>query len=276
MLSRNSKTMFKLTLTNGQQDIDLDFRIRDTEIAVKWFAELSKSYNLYEVNRFSNWGEYDIIDKLNHHIDIINYYDFIIDRKVSETTQQQDLNYLHKFFEIYRGEVSVGTDWFNSAPKEVQYSLEQYNILIHQLEATLRTGNKHPTVVVTFQNPTRIELEKEDIKHFTYKWQSGTVYINYCMVGKTVLDAYKDGDKLTNAIRPQTHYSADFMIKFGPSTGWISYIIRSILIKMWLWHNRIRFKNLNLGMIPVADLITDIDRQTLLKFKTVKSVVCIK
>ena len=276
MRFQSLRAMFKITLTNGTQDLELEFLLRDTPIAKKWYEELSKSYKLYEVDRFSNWGNNNILNELNSHIDVINSYDNIIDKKVNESTTQQDLNYLHKFFEEYRGEVTLGTPWFNTAPKEVKHSLERFNILIHQLESSLRTKGKHPTLVVTFDNPKRIEFSKEDLEHFTYKWTSGTVYINYCMVGKTVLDAYKDKDKLTEAIRPQTHYSADFMVKFGPSSSWISYIIRSMLLKFWMWRNKIKFDNPNLGMVPVADLVTDVDRKTLLKFKTVKSVVCIK
>lgn len=268
--------MFRLTLTNGTEDIDLDFRLKDSTIARKWFAELEKSYSLYETDRFSNWGKQNIIKELNDHIDIINEYDYIIDKRVSEQTTQEDLNYLHKFFEKYRGEITTGTDWFSRAPMDVKHSFERYNVLIHQLESSLRTKNKHPTLVVTFLNADRIQFTNDDLKYFTYKWESRTVYINYCQVGKTVLDAFKDNDNLTEGIRPQTHYSADFMIKFGPSVNLFVYFIRSILIKVWLWRNNIKFKHLNLGMIPVADLVTNVENKTLLKFNKVKSVVCIK
>lgn len=268
--------MFDIILTNGNEDLCLRFKIRNTPIAQKWFAELSKDYELFETDRFTNWGTHKIVDELNRQIDIINSYDKIIDKKVDKNTTQQDLNYLHKFFEDLRGEITEGTNWFNRAPTNIQEAVSRFNILIHQLESNIRTKNKHPTLVVTFKDRPRFELSHNDMSHFTYKWKSGTVYINYCHVGKTVLDAFTDKDNVVKAIRPQTHYSADFMVKFGPSTKQIVYIIRTMIINIWLKVKRIKFKHLNLGMIPVADLVTVVDKKTLLKFNKVKKVSCSK
>ena len=117
-----------------------------------------------------------------------------------------------------------------------------------------------------------IELSDKDIKHFTFRWISGTVYINYCHVGKTVLDVFKDHDKIAKAVRPQTHYSADFMIKFGPSVPYLLYCLKKILITIWLKFQPFKFKNPNLGMIPVADLVGTFDYAKLKDFKKVKGV----
>ena len=272
MLLRSLKTMFDVILTNGIEDLSLTFKLRNTNIAKKWFTELSKNYELYETDRFSNWGAHDFVNQLNEQIAIINSYQHIIDRQVTEHSSQQDLNYLHKFFEDLRGEVDNETEWFRTAPNDVQIALERYNILIHQLESAVRTGNKHPTLVVTFKENLRLELSKKDIKKFTYKWKSGTMYINYCHVGKTVLDAFTDRDNITDAIRPQTHYSADFIIKFGPGTNVVTYFLRSIIINIWLKFKKIKFDNLNIGLVPVADITTVVDKQTLLKFNRVKSI----
>ena len=268
--------MFKLTLTNGQEDLTLVFKVRDTVIARKWFHELQQNYKLFETDRFSNWNNDSLIKELNHHIDIINSYDNIIDQQVTAKTSQKDLNYLHKFFEDLRGEITVGTTWFNTAPSNIQHSVERFNILIHQLESGLRTKNKHPTIDITFKDRPRFELDDNDVTHFTYKWDSGCAYIGYCHVGKDVLDVYKDRDNITEAVRPQTHYSADFSVKFGPSTSRLTYFVRSLLIKKWLMTKNFNFKNLNIGMIPVADLQTKIDKKILIKFNTVKEIVCIK
>jgi hypothetical protein len=268
--------MFKLILTNGIDDLSLTFKLRNTDIAQKWFKELSKSHELYEVDRFSNWGNNNIIKELNSVINKINSYENIIDRKVNDDTTQDDLNYLHKFFEDYRGEITEKTEWYDSCPEHIKESVTRFNVLIHMLEANIRTKNKHPTIVVTFKGSERIELSQNDIKNFTYRWTKDTVYINYCLVGKTVLDAYKDKDNITEAIRPQTHYSADFMIKFGPSTNIFVYFLKSILLKIYIIRKKLKIKNLNLGMIPVADIIEPIDLNHLLKFNRVKQVICIK
>lgn len=267
--------MFKVTLTNGEEDYTLFFKLRNTTIAKKWYEELNNSYELDEVDRFSNWSDNNIINELNFIINKINSYQYIIDRKVNNHTTQQDLNYLHKFFEDCRGEIIDQTAWYKTAPTDIQEAVRRFNVLIHLLEANIRTKNQHPTIVVTFKDAPRIELSDNDLKYFTYKWSSGTVYINYCMVGKTVLDAYKDNDNV-GTIRPQTHYSADFMIKFGPPTNFIFYFLRSISIKLWIFRRKINFKNLNLGMIPVADIDQDLNLSTLTKFNRIKEVICIK
>lgn len=267
--------MFELVLTNGVDDLNLLFCVRNSNIAYKWFDELCKNYELYETDRLTNWGSRNFVDEINQCIEIINKYDSFIDRYASSKTTQQDLNYLHKFFEDARGEIAEGTNWFDSAPDNVKDAVQKFNVLIHQLEADLRTKGKHPTAVVTFKNRPRYELSDEDCKNFTYKWKSGTVYINYCQVGKTVLDAFKDNDNIAEAIRPQTHYSADFMVKFGPSTPAIIYYLRKMLIQIWLKRKKFPFKHLNIGMIPVADLVTPVEKSILVKFNKVKEVRCI-
>lgn len=269
--------MFNLILTNDEKDLKLSFKIRDTPIAEKWFSELSKNYELYETDRFTNWGTHNLIPELNQCIFDINQYDNIIDRYIlyDNPNIQKDLNYLHKFFEELRGEVNQGTKWFNNAPLEIQERVKKFNILIHKLEAELRTSN-HPTVVVTFRNRPVINLNDDDLKHFTFRWTSGTVYINYCQVGKTVLDIFKDKDNIANGVRPQQYYSADFMIKFGPTTKYPVYLLKKMYLSQWIKRQSFKFKNPNLGMIPVADIIHDIDRTYLKQFNKIKGVECLK
>ena len=268
--------MFNIILTNGIEDTELTFKVRETTIAQKWFDELSKNYPIFENDRFTNWShDNNLVNDLNEQIRIINSYEKIIDYTVSDKTTQKELNYLHKFFEDLRGEVTVGTEWFNNAPMYVKSATERLNILIHQLEEYIRDKN-HPTLVVTFHDRPRFELTEDDMKHFTFKWEKGSVYINYCHVGKPVLDVYKDHDDLAEGIRPQTHYSADFLVKFGPSTNPFYYQMRKIAIYSWLKLQKFNFKNPNIGYIPVADLVGDFDIENYRKFNKVKKVECIK
>ena len=270
--------MFNLILTNNVEDVSIPFTLRNTSIAERWFKELSQNYELYETDRFTNWGTQNLIPELNECITKINQHGVYIDRYIStaSTDMQGDLNYLHKFFEDLRGEVDKGTDWFNTAPVEAQEAVERFNVLIHRLEAELRTKN-HPTVVVTFKDRPIIYLTEEDMKHFTFRWTHGTVYINYCQVGKTVLDVFKDKDSIAEGVRPQQYYSADFMVKFGPTIPYWLYAIRKAYIKLWLKLQSFTFKNINLGMIPVADLaVSGIDIEHLKSFNKVKGVECIQ
>jgi virulence-associated protein VapD len=268
--------MFKIVLTNNIEDAELTFKVRETAIAQKWFSELCKNYSIYEDDRFSNWhAGHQLIDELNQQIDIINRYENIIDRTASGTTTQDDLNYLHKFFEDLRGEVIQGTPWFHKAPDNVKIALERLNILIHLFEEQLRSPN-YPTLVVTFNERERHLLTEDDMKHFTFHWKKGTVYINYCHVGKPILDVFKDQDKITEGVRPQTHYSADFMIKFGPSTNYCLFMLRKLIINVWLRFQKFKFKNPNIGYIPVADIVSDFNIEDYRKFNKVKNVLCLK
>jgi len=267
--------MFDVVLTNGSEDLVLTFTVRDTNIAKLWFNELSKGYDILEDDRLTDWGEHNYIDELNYHIGVINQYDNVIDRTVSSSSTQEDFNYLHMFFEDLRGEHTAGTPWYNSAPSYVKNAVCEFNILIHNLESSIRTQNKHPTMVVTFKDRLRYELTQLDMDHFTCQWEKGAVYINYCQVGKTVLDVFKDNDTMA-AVRPQTHYSADFMVKLGPSTPSLYHQSRMKLLDAWIKDRKFTFENLNIGMIPVADLITTVDEKHLHKFNKVKQVRCIK
>jgi hypothetical protein len=263
--------MFKIILTNNIEDAELTFKVKETPIAKKWFAELCKNYSILEDNRFSSWHtDCNLIDDLNNQIDIINNYDSTIDCKVSITTTQDDLNYLHKFFEDL-----IDTPWYNNAPLEVRSALEKFNILIHLFEEQQRSTN-HPSLIVTFTDSVRQLLTDEDMNQFTYYWQKGTVYINYCHVGKPVLDVFKDKDKITENIKPQTHYSADFLIKFGPSANYFIFILRKLIINIWLRFQKFKFKNPNIGYIPVADLVGDFNIEDYRKFNKVKNVICLK
>lgn len=267
--------MFKVILTNGVDDVELTFKVHNTSVARRWFNELSKNYCIFENDRFTNWGSTSSVDQINQVIDTINAYQYVIDKKLSNKFNQDDLNYLHRFFENLRGEIDQKTQWFLQAPPSVQAALEKFNILIHELEATLRTSN-HPTCVVTFKDRPNLELNHQDYTHFTSRWVRGTVYINYCHVGKTILDVFKDRDKFAKAIRPQTHYSADFMIKFGPTTPLILFFLRQLLIKVWLKFQPFYFENPNIGMIPVATLVGNFDVEKLQHFQKVKQITCLK
>lgn len=271
---QNLKTMFELVFTNTHEDLVLQFEVRQTPIAAKWFKEIQQNYDLFETERLDHWGldSKILIEKLNREIDSINLFDYVIDLKLDENYSQDQLNYLHKFFEDLRGEITEGTVWYNTAPDYVKSALTNYNVYIHQLEFLLRVPVLSPTAVVTFRDRPRYELTQDDMQHFTYCWQSGTVYINYCHVGKTILDAYNDNDILVEAIRPQTHYSADFMVKFGPSMPQVLYNEKSKVLDKWIKDKNLQFPNLNLGMIPVADLKTPVSYDSLFKFNKVKSV----
>lgn len=270
---------FELVLSDGNKTASLFFDIFDTDIAQLWAEEISKGYPLYENDRFTEWpgsnkDEAYYQAELKKHIDIINSYDKIIE--LENYNQQTFLNILHKHFEDLRGHVDYSTFWYDHAPAQVQESVDKLNILIHEYENYLNEkncGHQNPTIVTTFKDRPKYNLKDEHYKYFTHCWQHGTVYINYCEVGKPLLDVFKDQDEHVgdDAIRPQSVYSADFMIKFGPSVP--EEFACEKEKKFWQWFE---LQNINidrakaaLGMIPVARIANDIDINELKGFNKV-------
>jgi hypothetical protein len=252
------KKQFILTL-GTDNTIDIVFDILDTNIANKWATEVARNYPLYEADRFKSWpsdgksSDY-YKQQLVDQITIINNY---CPRTIKECNinSQSDLNYLHKFFEDLRGEISTGTDFFNQSPVAVKLAIEDFNVYIHEYEHLLRNSN-YPEIVCTYSDRLRYRLEDDDYQHFTFKWEFGSVYINYCEVGKPLLDVFKDADTYISFknVRPLEYYSADFTIKFGPSTPDDIYQHRLQAFNCWYKNYSRQFKHLSLGMIPVATI----------------------
>lgn len=250
---------FVVTITNRIDYKDLVFNVHDTTIAKKWANEVSNNYALDEIDRFQAWpgSEKNIsyyVALLEKQIDIVNLYKpgtIIFDQMLNQDT----LNYLHRFFEELRGPIEIGTYFYNTAPNDVQQAISKFNVLIHETEHLIR-NNDAPTIVGTFKNRPRMSLDSNDYNYFTIKWKYGEVYINYCEVGKTLLDVFKDQDAHVghNNIRPQQHYSADFMIKFGIDIPNEVHEARIKQFKEWYLLQPYSFDELSLGMIPVASL----------------------
>jgi hypothetical protein len=271
---------FCLTVCNDEQHYDVFFDVLDNPISQKWAMEISKNYELFETDRFSNWPDSPknkdyFVSMLNKQIDTVNqYYPNLINSYVEENPDQETMNYLHTFFEKLRGPIGEESDWYKSANTEAQEAICQFNILIHEYEhysfnEEMLPLVKHPyaTIVGTYKDRPRYELTDDDYNFFTFNWRFGTVYINYCEVGKPLLDVFKDQDEVVgdNNIKPLKYYSADWQIKFGPDTlDWV-YAQRFDEFKEW-FHKKSNYFNqlginwgpkLSLGMIPVAQLNTN-------------------
>jgi hypothetical protein len=205
---------------------------------------------------------------LNGFIDTVNNYSpNSIPIKLTEDMNQDTMNYLHKFFEDLRGPILATSEFYNNSPKNVQQALMDFNLVIHEFEHFQfnerylpLTNHPYATIVCTYKGP-RFSLADEDYQHYTFKWEFGTVYINYCEVGKPLLDVFKDNDEIVgdDNIRPLTFYSSDWQLKLGPSTTDSVYIERLKKFKEWFDNNQYRLNldwgpKLALGMIPVAKL----------------------
>lgn len=246
-----------VTLTNGHECKELIFSVYKTSIAQRWASEIKKNYPLYETSRFQSWpgSEKDLsyyLSQLQQQIDTVNNYkNNTITSNVS--SDQNTLNYLHKFFEDLRGEINTGSTFYNAAPDSVKNAVNMFNVLIHETEHLIRSSDT-PTLIGTFKDRPRIPLSEKDYEYFTFKWKYGEVYINYCEVGKTLLDVFKDQDNYIghDNVRPQEFYSADFMIKFGFELAEEYHVQRLMKFNEWYSTQNYSFKHRSLGMIPVA------------------------
>jgi hypothetical protein len=277
-----------LTLSNNKDLITLTFDVYQNDISQSWAKEINQNYNIYESDRFKGWPnknqEY-YKENLKIQIDTVNKHSPKTINNI-DIKNQEDLNYLHKFFENLRGHIETGTDFYNTSPIHVKQAIDRFNVLIHEYEHFLRDSG-YPSIVVTFEDRPRYPLEEQDYQEFTFKWKFGEIYINYCEVGKPLLDVYKDRDSIVDIdnIRPLEYYSADFMIKFGPSTTVETFYKKLEDFNSWYKSTGLKFENLSLGLIPVAmfnilesgfDNYTEEEIiETIEKYNKVKS-VCIK
>jgi hypothetical protein len=268
---------FKIVFKNSSKKLfKLSFKVYDNNISYKWFNALIEqaehNSNIYEPDRFygfpsNEWNEEKIVNKLNACIDCLNTPKIMIEHRAYVGMSQENLNHLHHYFENLRGGINSPAEFWLNSSTTAKKVLEQYNVLIHRAEDfySQKNLNLEPRVVCTFQNKKRYELSDDDYKNFTLVKNFGEVYINYCEVGKSLYDLYRDNDDVIGEdnIRPLRCYSADFKIHFHTTT---QQHADNILNKMnkW-WHTNHNYlsslgfyqnnpKN-SIGNIPVAKIV---------------------
>jgi hypothetical protein len=209
-------------LLGPQADFELRFRIRSTPIADLWLERMLQrtAWPMDHPNRFYGFGNTQqeqtraqaMIERC---IEIINSYRPIIDRPFE--FDQDCLNYMHNIFERYHGLLDQqNSPYWQSAPDSVRQALAELNLAVHRCESVLR--NNHPRLVCTWFGMPKTHRLDSALQHGwgTSEIKFGTVYLNYCEIGKTVEDLESDNDQYISddAFRPFSHYSADFNVQF--------------------------------------------------------------
>lgn len=259
---------------NHAESLIIEFDLCNTEISQKWAKEISQIYSFYERDRFTYFpnngkdNEY-FANKLNEQIDIINsFYPGKITLQADPNMDQETMNKMHVFFEQLRGPIEDPLEWYIKSPSEVKKAIERLNLLTHEYEygELYKEWNNYsnPMIVGTYEERPRFELQREEYDLFTYRFMFGGVYINYCVVGKPILDVFLNQDEVVgdDNIRPQRHWSADWMIKFGQPLP--DQMIENMEEQFWNWFESkeqffndlgiYRGPNLSLGQIPVANI----------------------
>jgi hypothetical protein len=103
-------------------------------------------------------------------------------------------------------------------------------------------------------------LRQEELRDFSLQRSFGVAYLNYCQVGKHLLEAFLDQDAVTEALRPQTRLSADTLLWFGQEMAYAELEELEARLAIW-WEEAEIGKTFPrhdpasaVGYLPVADL----------------------
>ena len=259
-------------------DFKLQFQIRDTPVAQLWVERMQArgQYPLDHPDRFYGFGtleeqQFRAIEYIKKCIATINAHEPLIHRPFEYT--QDGLNYLHNIFERYHGLLDQqNSDYWKRAPDEVRKALAELNLAVHRCES-LASGARPRLVCTWYGMPKthQLDLALQD-QYGDSRLQFGTVYLNYCEIGKTAEDLAQDNDKYIgdDAFKPFDYYSADFNIQFHDQ----DLTERYGKVQQYIDQHRDFFVAHSITNVyntqarpqrfPVADLIYDGDRDRLL------------
>lgn len=263
-----------IEFTNHRDTVELTWKLRDIPVAYRWLERLATAQHLgYQIDdprRFYGFNDRSTeitqaLELINEDINTINSYQKIIDRNLTDVTDQDTLNYLHHIFEVYHGLLDQqNTEFWRNAPDTVRKALARLNIDVHRCEDAYRLGD--PRFVVTYYGLPKDTVFKDmDYQYITNKREFGTMYINYAEIGKTLEDHCYDNDSYIDpsAFKPFEHCSADFNVEFTTDSHEYANKQRD---KVWHYFlaNKEKFESFGCylhdpknepGKIPVADLI---------------------
>lgn len=269
-----------LTIVLGQHDPwPLHFKIKNNPIARLWIQRMESRHDwpLDHLNRFYGFDsvaqeQQRAVDAIQKCIQTINDYEPIIDGKFEYT--QDYLNYLHHIFEVHHGLLDQQTgDLWHRAPVEVRRALAELNLAVHRCESAM--NDPQPRFVCTWFGMPKLHRLDPGMQgaYGTWKIEFGTVYLNYCEIGKTVEDLAHDNDQYIadEAFKPFSHYSADFNVQFHDRD--LSKIYGQLQRYIdqhrdfFVAHNITSVYNVKAQPLryPVAELMYDGDREKILK-----------
>jgi len=259
-------------------DLELKFQIRSTPVAELWVERMQArgSYLLDHPDRFYGFGtvaqeQARAVEYIQRCIATINAHEYLIDRPFEYT--QDCLNYLHNIFEQHHGLLDQQTsDYWSRAPEPVRRALAELNLAVHRCESV--SSSTSPRLVCTWYGMPKthqLDLHLQD-QYTVSQIEFGTVYLNYCEIGKTVEDLANDNDKYIGdeAFRPFGHYSADFNVQFLSQDLTLKYS----KIQKYIDEHRDFFVARGITNVyntqarpvrlPVADLVNDSNQEQIL------------
>jgi hypothetical protein len=265
------------------EPITLHYRLRNNPIVPKWIERVQLAQKLYEINdaqRFYGFGtnqKEQALTNINKCVELINSFEHIIDRNMTDINDQDTLNYLHNIFERYHGLLDQqNSDYWLRAPHQVRKALADLNIAVHRCENVSR-GDVKRHVVTWFGLPKTEVLDNNDYGHAIHTWEPGTVFLNYVEIGKTLDDLATDDDQYIadDAFQPFRHYSADFVVRFNNQSARQAQANHDKIYAYYQKHKdklapwQICYTN---GQFPLADIEGELDLNAIANRQMVKSV----
>lgn len=220
-------------------DLQLRFEIENHVIADLWMERFEQRHAWPMDDRARFYGlrdkvaeQHRAVHDLQRCVEVINSYQHIIDRPLTDLANQDTLNYLHSIFERYHGLLDQqDTEWWRSAPDPVRKALANLNIAVHRMES-VRTNL--PRIVCTWFGMPKDHVMCPDLmrRHGRLVTEWGGVYLNYVEIGKTLEDLAHDDDQWISddAFQPFRHYSADFNVRFYDRMASVARVYR-------YWHS---------------------------------------
>jgi hypothetical protein len=212
----------------GQDTLTLEFQLLESPFTALWVERLSSrgDYTLDHPDRFYGFNsQQEEINRAEYYIQscikTINDFEKVINRSFTNYQDQDCLNYFHNIFERYHGQLDQqDADYWNRAPFLVRQALANLNLAVHRCESVAR-GAQPRFVCTWYGMPKTLHLPvKHMLKYGTLNTFFGTVYLNYCEIGKTLEDLATDRDNYIgdDMFKPYDFYSADFVVKFWDSS----------------------------------------------------------
>jgi hypothetical protein len=208
----------------GNTKLTLEFQLLDSPLTQLWVERMHSrgDYPLDHPDRFYGFNSHEEEVKRAEHyiqncINTINSYQLIIEQPFTDYQDQDCLNYLHNIFERYHGQLDQQhSEFWNQLPNEVRQALANLNLAVHRCESVAR-GARPRFVCTWYGMPKTLHIPQEHmLKYSTMSTFFGTVYLNYCEIGKTLEDLTTDRDRYIgdDMFKPFDFYSADFVVKF--------------------------------------------------------------
>jgi len=206
------------------EDLTLQFRILTNPVAQSWQERMSQrhAWPLDHPRRFYGFDSAKIeadraVAEINRCVTIINQYQHVADRTLTDVHDQDTLNYLHNIFERYHGLLDQqNSEYWMSAPDSIRTALADLNLAVHRCE-TAQT-EPMPRLVCTWYGQPKIHTLSTVMQqqYGTENPAWGSVCLNYCEIGKTLEDLARDRDRYIgdDAFRPFSYYSSDFVVRF--------------------------------------------------------------